>query len=213
MVPGCPPGTFPVEGSRCLGIEQEVASAVSHRTPEGRRSPSFLPPLLGCWSRAPVVAVRPPHPSSLAVLQLGWGTSSCTGPVGRVAGARVRDRCYRAPLPGGGVEGGCPPTPCAGRWSAAGPLGCVSAACCSLGSGPAADPGREAAAELDVPSAAWWVSVEALPVALARLAWECWGCAPVWCGASWNGVRDPWHMMSVSRCGHGDLHGLWPYPL
>ena len=33
---------------------------------------------------------------------------------------------------------------------------------------------------------------EALPVALARLAWEWWGCVPVRCGASLTGVRDRW---------------------
>ena len=58
------------------------------------------------------------------------------------------------PARGGGRWGGCPPTPCADRRSAAGPLGRVSAACCPPGSGPAANPGREAADELDVPSAA-----------------------------------------------------------
>ena len=26
VVPGCPPGTYPVEGSRCWGIEQAAAA-------------------------------------------------------------------------------------------------------------------------------------------------------------------------------------------
>ena len=43
------------------------------------------------------------------MLQLGWGAPWCTGPVGRVAGARVRDQCHRAPLAGGDVGGVVPP--------------------------------------------------------------------------------------------------------
>ena len=45
---------------------------------------------------------------------------------------------------------GCPPAPCVGLGSGAGSLGRVSVACGPLGSGSAADPGREAADELDV---------------------------------------------------------------
>ena len=55
---------------------------------------------------------------------------------------------------GGGCGGDCPPTPCAGLGSAAGSLGRESVACGPPGSGSAADPGREAADELDAPSAA-----------------------------------------------------------
>ena len=46
--------------------------------------------------------------------------------------------------------GGCPPAPCVGLGSGAGSLGRVCVACGPLGSGSAADPGREAADELDV---------------------------------------------------------------
>ena len=44
---------------------------------------------------------------------------------------------------------GCPPAACVGLGSGAGSLGRVSVACGPLGSGLAADPGREAADELD----------------------------------------------------------------
>ena len=50
---------------------------------------------------------------------------------------------------------GCPPAPCVGLGSGAGSLGRVSVACGPLGSGSAADPGREAADELDVSPAVW----------------------------------------------------------
>ena len=83
--------------------------AVGHRTLEGQRSLSFLRPPPGHSPRAPVVAMRPPRPGGLAVLQLGWGTPWCTGPVGRVVGPRVRDRCHCAPLAGGGVGGAVDP--------------------------------------------------------------------------------------------------------
>ena len=49
----------------------------------------------------------------------------------------------------------CPPAPCVGLGSGAGSLGRVSVACGPLGSGSAADPGREAADELDVSPAVW----------------------------------------------------------
>ena len=39
----------------------------------------------------------------------------------------------------------------------------------------------------------------ALPVALARPAFEWWGCAPARCKASSIGVRDRWQTMSVGR--------------
>ena len=57
-----------------------------------------------------------------------------------------------------GCGGGCPPAPCVGLGSAAGSLGCVSVACGPPDSGLAADPGREAADELDASPAAWWGS-------------------------------------------------------
>ena len=50
---------------------------------------------------------------------------------------------------------GCPPAPCVGLGSGAGSLGRVSVACGPPGSGSAADPGREAADELDVSPAVW----------------------------------------------------------
>ena len=66
--------------------------AVGHRTSEALRPLSFLRPPLGRSRRAPVVATRPPRLGGLAVLQLGWGTPWCTGPVGRVVGAHVRSK-------------------------------------------------------------------------------------------------------------------------
>ena len=54
-----------------------------------------------------------------------------------------------------GCGGGCPLVPCAGLGSAAGSLGRVSAACGPPDSWLAADPGREAADELDALPAAW----------------------------------------------------------
>ena len=83
--------------------------AAGHQTGEGRRSPSFLRLPLGRSRCVPVVATRPPRPGSLAVLQLGWGTPWCTGPVGRVVGSRVRDQCHRAQLAGGGCWRGLSP--------------------------------------------------------------------------------------------------------
>ena len=58
---------------------------------------------------APVVAMRHRFLGGVAVLQLGWQTPWCTGPVSRVVNARVRDRCHRPSLPGGGVAGAVPP--------------------------------------------------------------------------------------------------------
>ena len=54
-----------------------------------------------------------------------------------------------------GCGEGCPPAPCAGLGSAAGSLGRVSLACGPSDSGLAADPGREAADELDASPTAW----------------------------------------------------------
>ena len=45
----------------------------------------------------------------------------------------------------------------------------------------------------------------ALPVALARLALEWWGCALARCGASWTGIGGRWQMMSVGCWGRWDL--------
>ena len=53
---------------------------------------------------------------------------------------------------------GCPPAPCVRLGSGAGSLGRVSVACGPLGSGSAADPGREVADKLDVSPAVWRVS-------------------------------------------------------
>ena len=52
-------------------------------------------------------------------------------------------------------EEGCPAAPCVGLGPGAGSLGRVSVACGPLGRGSAADPGREAANELDVSPAVW----------------------------------------------------------
>ena len=51
-----------------------------------------------------------PCPGGLAVLQLGWGTPWCMGPVGRVVGARVLDQCHCA-RSRGGLLGGLFPHP------------------------------------------------------------------------------------------------------
>ena len=99
------PWRAPVAGA----LNRPRRRAVSHPTHEARSSLSFLRPLLGRSHPAPVVKVRPPRPGGLAVLQLGWGTPWCTGPVGRLASARVRDRCHRAPLAGVGCRS---PWPC-----------------------------------------------------------------------------------------------------
>ena len=111
VVPGClearTPWRAPVAGARSRSRRR----AVSHQIPEGQRSLPFLRTLLGRSRRAPVVVMRPPHPLCLAVLQLRWGTPSCTGPVGRLAGARVRDQCPRAPRARGGPMGGLSPHP------------------------------------------------------------------------------------------------------
>ena len=82
--------------------------AVCHSTPEGRRSLSFLRPPLGRSRRAPAVAMRPLCLRGLAVLQLGWGTPWCAGPVGQVVGTRIQDRCHRPSLAGGAVGGAVP---------------------------------------------------------------------------------------------------------
>ena len=145
---------------------------------------SFLRPLLGRSRSPPVVAVRPPRPGSLAVLQVGWGTPWCTGLVGQVAGARVRDQCHRAPL-AGGVLGGLSPqflVQAFGRRR-------VTLAVCPWRAVP------PVASRPPTLGGRWQMSwtlrllpggrpCGALPVARARLAWEWWECALVWCGAS-----------------------------
>ena len=90
---------------------------------------------------------------------------SALGPLALCSGCRDVSSVAWRPLNCGG---GCPPVPCVGLGSAAGSLGRVSAACGPPDSGLAADPGREAADELDASPAAWWGS--ALPVVRARLA-------------------------------------------
>ena len=123
MVPGCPPGTYSVEGSCCWGTEQCVAAGSGPRDSWG--------------PEVPVISV-----SALGLL------ASCPGccDVPSVA-------CR--PL---GCEGGLPPAPCVGLGSAAGSLGRVSVACGPPDSWLAADPGREAADELDALPAACWGS-------------------------------------------------------
>ena len=183
--------------------------AVGHRTPEGPRSLSFLRPLLGCSRRAPVVAVHPPRPGSLAVLQLGWGTPWCTGPVGWADGARVWARCHRALHAGGGV-GGVASSPLV---QAFGRPRIPLAACPWLAVPPAV--GR-----LPTLGVRWRMSrtlrlllgggpCEALPVTLARLAWESLGCAPRWV----QGLLDRRRGSVVD-----DVHWAWrslglPWPL
>ena len=52
----------------------------------------------------------------------------------------------------------------------------------------------------------------ALPVALARLAWEWWGCASARFGAPWTGAGDLRQMMSVGPAGRWGVHSLGPHP-
>ena len=89
----------------------------------------------------------------------GWRSPSflCL-PLGRSRRAPVAAMCLR--WIGGlwAAGGAAPPAPCTGLGSAAGSLGRVSAACGPPDSGLAADPGREAADELDALPAAWWGS-------------------------------------------------------
>ena len=166
---------------------------------EGRRSLGFLRPLLGRSLRAPVVAVRPPRPGGSVVLQLGWGTPWCMGRGGRVAGARARDRCHRAPLLGGALGGLSPHPLCRPLVCRGSPWPCVRGVLSPrrrAGRRPREVGGGRAGRSVLLPGGG---PCEALPVALARLAWERWGCAPVRCGASWTGVGDRWQMMSVGR--------------
>ena len=147
--------------------------AVSHRISEGRRCLLFPCLLLGRTRLALVVAVRPSCPSGLAALWLGWGTPWCTGRVGWVAGACVRDRCHRALLARGGGVGGFvppPPVPAVGRRRV--PLAvCPWHAVPPAAGRPPTLGGRQ--------RTSWTFSLlpdrgrcGALPVALARLAWE-----------------------------------------
>ena len=77
------------------------------------------------------------------------------GPLASCPGCRnVPSVAWRPP----GCGGGCPPAPCVGLGLAAGSLGCVSLAPGPPDSGWAADPGRDAADELDTSPAAWWGS-------------------------------------------------------
>ena len=108
---GVPQGHSPWRAPVAGASNRKRRWAVSHRISEGCRCLSFLRPLLGPPRRAPVVGVRPPRPGGFAVLQLGWGTPWCTGPVGWVAGARVEDRCRRALLAGGALRGLSPHPP------------------------------------------------------------------------------------------------------
>ena len=146
MVPRCPSVMFPVEGSCCGRIEQDAAVGAE-------------PPELSALSQGPFVVVRPPRPGGLAASQLGWGAPWRMGPVGRVAGACVPGRCPHALLSGRGFEGFVPPSPvrAAGRLRV--PLAVCPRRAVPHGSGPVADPGREASDELDAPSVAWWGTV------------------------------------------------------
>ena len=156
---------------------------------------------LGCPRRALVVALRPPRPGGLAVLQLGL----CTGPVVRVAGAHLRDRCRRPLLARWGVERFVPLPPVRGVGRPRVPLAvCPRRAVPAAGRPPTLGGRRRTSwTHHRLPAGGL---CGALPVALAALAWEWWGCAPARCGASWTGVRDRWQTMSVGRLGCWDLH-------
>ena len=92
---------------------------MGQRTPEGRRSLSFLRPALGRLRRAPVAAMCP------LWLGLLWA-----------------------------VGGAVPPLLAQALGQPQAPLVACPSACGPADSGLAADPGREAADELDAPSAA-----------------------------------------------------------
>ena len=139
-----------------------------------------------------LTAMRPPRPGGWAVLQFGWGTLWCTGPVGRVVGTRARGRFHRAPLVGGGVGGAVPPPLALAFGRPRAPL-----AVCPWRAVP------QAAGQPPTQGGRWRMSwtlrllpsrgpCEALPVARARPALEWWGCEPVWCATSWMSVGDRW---------------------
>ena len=172
----------------------------------------MLCPLSGRQRRAPAVVVRPLRPDGLIASQPGRGAPWRIGLVGQVAGARVQGWCCHPRRAGRELSGVRPPTPCPGYWSAAGPLGRASAVFRPPGGGLAADAGREAADEPDAPLLPGRGPCGALPVALARPAWEWWGCASAWCGASSTGAWDRRQAMSVRSEGRWGLHGLCVHP-
>ena len=184
----CAPWRAPVAGASSRSRRR----AVGHWTPEGRRSLSFLRPPLGRSRCAPVVAMRPPHPGGLAVLQLGWGTPWCTSGLVRwpvpVSGTGII-----APRSRGGGVGAVVPPPLAQAFGQPRP----PLAACSWRAVPPAvgrpltlgGRWRKSWALRLLPGGGL---CETLPVARARLAWEWGGCAPDQCGASWTGVRDRW---------------------
>ena len=75
MVPGCPLGTYSVEGSCCWGTEQGVAAGSGSGDSWGRNCPSFLCPPLGRPRRSPVAA--------MCVLWLGgpWAAGGAAPPL------------------------------------------------------------------------------------------------------------------------------------
>ena len=195
MVSRCPSGRFPLEGSRCCGMERDAPEAsVIYSSAAGWlascprcRGASSGPRPFGC------VAAR------------GGGGAWRRGAVGWVAGARVWGRCQRALLAGGGFEGFVPPTPVRAVGQPRVPLAvCPRRAVPTVAGQPPILRGMRL-----LPGGGLCGE---LPVALARLACEWWGCAPVRCGASWTGVGDRWRMISVGRWGPWGLHGLSPYP-
>ena len=120
VVPGCPPGTYSVEGSCCWGTEQGVAAGSGPADSWGAEVPVISVSALGPLASCPGCGDVPP---------VAWRFLGCGG--------------------------GSSPATCAGLGSAAGSLGRVSVACGPPDSGLAADPGREAADELDVSPATW----------------------------------------------------------
>ena len=186
--------------------------AGGHRTSEGRRPLSFLCPLSGCLRGAPAVVVRPPRPVGLAASQPGWGAPWRIGPVGRVAHAHVRGWCCHARRAVGGFEEFVSPPPV----QVAGLLRVPLAALLRRSFPPAADWPVN-------PGVRHWTTwmhrllpgggpCGALPVALARLAWEWWGCGPARCKASGTGARDWRQTMPVGPGARWGPHGLCLHP-
>ena len=100
MVPGCPPSTYPVEGSCCWGTEQGVAAGSGPGDSWGPEVPvisvSALGPLASCLGRRDV--------SSVAWRPLGCGggcpPAPCVG-LGSAAGSLGRVSAACGPLDSG----------------------------------------------------------------------------------------------------------------
>ena len=187
--------------------------AVSHWTSEGRRPLSFLLPLPGRLLRAPLVVVCAPSPWRFGCVAAGVGTPAAYGPSWS-GGPGL----YPWPVPSGPARGGGdnegfvppPPVPAVGRLRV--PLAaCLRRAVPLVASQPPTLGGERRTSRMHrlLPDGSL---CGALPVAVARRAWEWWGCAPAQCGASWTSAGDRRQTMSAGPAGRWGRHGLCPYP-